>query len=226
MFLCPSWAGETEQQNFQNLAIKGSRCPENVKFWIIVGRFAWEQLLIPLQVCGWSVISFSDFSGLVPSPLSCTLIPQQKASTSPRDKAVAASSGSSGARRSNWNGRAVSWSVLTPCWKLFLWLVFLFFLVLPVYCYQPISFHPLHACVLSHVTLWTAARQAPLSIDFSGQEYWNGLPFSSPFDLLFFAFVIIIIRNSLPQRTLPLNLTVNWSAFVQLVERESDPVHL
>ena len=27
------------------------------------------------------------------------------------------------------------------------------------------------------VTLWTAAHQAPLSIGFSRQEYWSGLPF-------------------------------------------------
>ena len=30
------------------------------------------------------------------------------------------------------------------------------------------------------VTLWTVAYQAPLSMGFSKQEYWNGLPFSSP----------------------------------------------
>ena len=29
----------------------------------------------------------------------------------------------------------------------------------------------------------TAAYQAPLSMGFSRQEYWNGLPFSSPGDL-------------------------------------------
>ena len=33
------------------------------------------------------------------------------------------------------------------------------------------------------VTLWTAARQAPLSMDFSRQEYWRGLPFPAPGDL-------------------------------------------
>ena len=54
-----------------------------------------------------------------------------------------------------------------------------FFLVLSVYCYQPITLHP-HAHMLSHVTPWTAARQAPLSTDFSRQEYWSGLPFPSP----------------------------------------------
>ena len=57
--------------------------------------------------------------------------------------------------------------------------VFFFFLVLPVYCYQPISLHP-HAHMLSHVTPWTAAHQALLSMDFSRQEYWIGLPFPSP----------------------------------------------
>ena len=47
-----------------------------------------------------------------------------------------------------------------------------------------------HVCVLSRfshvqlcVTLWTIVRQAPLSTGFSRQEYWNGLPFTSPGDL-------------------------------------------
>ena len=30
---------------------------------------------------------------------------------------------------------------------------------------------------------WTAARQAPMSLEFSGQEFWSGLPFSSPGDV-------------------------------------------
>ena len=29
-------------------------------------------------------------------------------------------------------------------------------------------------------TLWTVAHQAPLSMGFSRQEYWSGLPFPSP----------------------------------------------
>ena len=29
-------------------------------------------------------------------------------------------------------------------------------------------------------TLWIVARQAPLSMGFSRQEYWSGLPFPSP----------------------------------------------
>ena len=44
------------------------------------------------------------------------------------------------------------------------------------------------ACVravsLSHVrlfaTLWTVALQVPLSMGFSSQEYWSGLPFPTP----------------------------------------------
>ena len=40
------------------------------------------------------------------------------------------------------------------------------------------------ACMLSYVGLFaalqTVARQAPLSIEFSRQEYWSGLPFPTP----------------------------------------------
>ena len=34
------------------------------------------------------------------------------------------------------------------------------------------------------VTPFTVARQAPLSMEVSRQEYWSGLPFPSPGDLL------------------------------------------
>ena len=33
------------------------------------------------------------------------------------------------------------------------------------------------------VTPWTVAHQAPLSMGFSGQEYWSGLPCPTPGDL-------------------------------------------
>ena len=33
---------------------------------------------------------------------------------------------------------------------------------------------------LTLATPWTIARQAPLSMGFSRQEYWRGLPFPSP----------------------------------------------
>ena len=44
----------------------------------------------------------------------------------------------------------------------------------------------MRACMklLSHIQLfaipWTVAYQAPPSMEFSRQEYWNGLPFPSP----------------------------------------------
>ena len=41
------------------------------------------------------------------------------------------------------------------------------------------------SCVWLIVTLWTAAHQAPLSMGFSRQEYWSGLPCPSPGDLLY-----------------------------------------
>ena len=39
------------------------------------------------------------------------------------------------------------------------------------------------SCVRLCVTPWTAARQAPLSLRFSRQEYWSGLPCPSQEDL-------------------------------------------
>ena len=33
------------------------------------------------------------------------------------------------------------------------------------------------------MTPWTVVHQAPLSMGFSRQEYWSGLPFPSPVDL-------------------------------------------
>ena len=37
--------------------------------------------------------------------------------------------------------------------------------------------------VSDSATSWTVARQTPLCIEFSRQEYWSGLPFPSPGDL-------------------------------------------
>ena len=51
----------------------------------------------------------------------------------------------------------------------------------------PPDFRPLLLLLLSHfnrvrlcVTAYTAAHQVPLSLGFSGQEYWSGLPLPSP----------------------------------------------
>ena len=49
--------------------------------------------------------------------------------------------------------------------------------VVCVLCAQLVS------CVWLFVTPWTVAHQAPLSMAFSRQEYWSGLPFPSPGDL-------------------------------------------
>ena len=38
-------------------------------------------------------------------------------------------------------------------------------------------------CLWLSVTPWTVARQAPLSMGFSRQEYWNGFPCPPPGDL-------------------------------------------
>ena len=41
-------------------------------------------------------------------------------------------------------------------------------------------------CVIGHVQLfespWTVAFQVPLSMGFSRQEYWSGVPLASPSD--------------------------------------------
>ena len=51
-----------------------------------------------------------------------------------------------------------------------------------------LKFFLAHYCVLSHVQLfrrhWTVACLAPLSVEFSREEYSSGLPFPAPGDLL------------------------------------------
>ena len=39
------------------------------------------------------------------------------------------------------------------------------------------------SCVRLFATPWTTAHQVPLSMEFSRQEYWSGLPFPTPGDL-------------------------------------------
>ena len=50
----------------------------------------------------------------------------------------------------------------------------------------PFSISVVRVCVCAPLFLtatpWTVAHQAPLSLVFPRQEYWNGLPFSSPGD--------------------------------------------
>ena len=51
-----------------------------------------------------------------------------------------------------------------------------------MFCQNPPVTHPckLLSCVHLYATPCTIAHQAPLSMGFSRQEYWSGLPFSSP----------------------------------------------
>ena len=39
------------------------------------------------------------------------------------------------------------------------------------------------SCVRLSVTPWTITHKAPLSMEFSMQQYWSGLPFPSPGNL-------------------------------------------
>ena len=55
--------------------------------------------------------------------------------------------------------------------------------------FQHFKLFPWHCCCClvilnSFVTPWTVAHQAPLSMGFPRQEYWSGLPFPFPGDLL------------------------------------------
>ena len=66
-----------------------------------------------------------------------------------------------------------------------------------------LSLGNVHECVISHfshvrlfATLWTVACQSPLSMGFSSQEYWSGLPcmysqFQGPNFLIFFNLTIL-----------------------------------
>ena len=40
-----------------------------------------------------------------------------------------------------------------------------------------------HSVMSDFASPWTVAHQAPLSMEFSRQEYWSELPFSPPGDL-------------------------------------------
>ena len=52
----------------------------------------------------------------------------------------------------------------------------------PMNCSLAPSVCQLRGHVWPFATSWTVARQAPLSMEFSRQKYWSGLPFPSPGD--------------------------------------------
>ena len=100
---------------------------------------------------------------------------------------------------------AIQWHLIHSQWQLSLYSLCTIFITLKenlVLIKQPLHALPFlqtvettnlfsaHACVLSrfsHVllfaNLWTLARQASLSVRFSRQEYWSGLPCPLPGDL-------------------------------------------
>ena len=47
------------------------------------------------------------------------------------------------------------------------------------------------------VTPWTAAQQAPLSVGFSRQEYWSGVPLPSPSPILLIHLLILLTYQPL-----------------------------
>ena len=92
-----------------------------------------------------------------------------------------------------WNIMAFSYAysvVLAPFWKdvpfsiVLLNDFFFFFLVMPLYCYQPISLHP-HAHMLSHVTPWPAAHQGSSVHGLFQARILEWLPFPSPYSMTF-----------------------------------------
>ena len=82
------------------------------------------------------------------------------------------------------------------------------------------------ACMLSHfscvqpfVTWWTVVHQAPLSMGFSRQEYWSGLPFLPPGHLPHPGMEPLpLISLALAGRFFTSSTT--WEAEVTLVTRE------
>ena len=83
------------------------------------------------------------------------------------------------------------WSDLAAAYSYYLYIiVYLFqevFILFTCFYFTLIKWKKVKVKLLSRVRLfatpWTVAYQAPPSMGFSRQEYWSGLPFSSPGDL-------------------------------------------
>ena len=70
----------------------------------------------------------------------------------------------------------LSWFICLFVFALGLYEFFIYLEYLPLLCWS-LS----HVCLF--VTLWNVAHQAPLSMEFSRQEYWSGVPCPPPGDL-------------------------------------------
>ena len=78
-----------------------------------------------------------------------------------------------------------SFSHWTPGKLLYVFKIFIYFFNRKVW-KKAGSYYPLlllFSLIQLFATPWTVACQAPLSMEFSGQEYWSGLPLPSPGDL-------------------------------------------
>ena len=60
-----------------------------------------------------------------------------------------------------------------------------------------------------YVTPWTVAHKAPLSMGFSRQEFWSGLPCPPPADLLDSGIEALSVSPALQAGSLPLSLQGN-----------------
>ena len=91
----------------------------------------------------------------------------------------------------------------------------------------------------SHVqlcaTLWTVAHQAPLSMGFSRQEYWSGLPFPAPGDLpnpeikpvsLVFFYLLHWEEDSLPLEISQKMVTIDKRLMIQFKQKVSKDIPL
>ena len=78
-----------------------------------------------------------------------------------------------------------------------------------------------HSVVSDSATPWTAAYQAPLSMGFSRQEYWSGLPCPSP-NVMYIYNEILTVKVKVPQSCLtlcdPVDYTVHGILQARILE--------
>ena len=69
-------------------------------------------------------------------------------------------------------------------------------------------------------TLWTVAHQAPLSLEFSRQEYWRGLPCPPPGALCDLGIKPVSLMSSALAGTFSISITT-WEAPVGLFKMQT-----
>ena len=73
------------------------------------------------------------------------------------------------------------------------------------------------SCVWLFTTPWSAAYQAPLSMEFSRQEYWSGVPLPSPLPTTFGYYICVTSDWFFLQNTCWVYLSLSTSADTILV---------